>query len=207
MTTIGLTGGIGSGKSTVSDLFANLGVEIIDADVISRQVVEPGQPALASIADRFGDQILDANSRLRRRALREVVFHDQEARRWLEDLLHPLIGDAIRNRINQCKKPYCLLVSPLLLESSQRQLVDRIVVVDLPEHLQLSRTAQRDESSDDTVRAIMAAQLDRESRLAQADDVIHNEGTVEQLAAQVRSLHDKFSELADSRDANSGKKS
>jgi dephospho-CoA kinase len=196
MLVIGLTGGIGSGKSTVAELFRQKAVELIDADVIAREVVAPGEPALQQIAGHFGSEVLDSDGSLLRKKLRELVFADPAERIWLEQLLHPLIHTAIKQRIAACATPYCLLVSPLLLETSQRELVDRILVVDVSRETQLSRTLERDGSPRETVEAIIEAQVSREVRCKNADDIIANDGDIKDLAKQVDRLHDQYLQLA-----------
>lgn len=195
MMVIGLTGGIGSGKSTIAELFRQQGIDVIDADLIAREVVEPGTPALSAIAEHFGRKILDTDGGLRRSALRELVFSTPSERQWLEQLLHPLIQERIGVRIKECRSPYCLLVSPLLLETSQKLLVDRILVVDVSREMQLQRTMTRDASSRATIEAIIAAQIGRDERLAAADDVIDNDGDRRGLAQAVARLHHKYLEM------------
>jgi len=197
MLVVGLTGGIGSGKSTVADLFQQHGVEIIDADLIAREVVAPGEPALQSIAEHFGSSVVDEHGALRRSALRELVFANSAERRWLEKLLHPLIHAVITQRIARCDSPYCILTSPLLLETTQKKLVDRILVVDVDRSTQLLRTMQRDASPRETIEAIIDAQISREERCASADDLIANDGDTSELALQVDTLHDRYLILAD----------
>lgn len=196
MLVIGLTGGIGSGKSTVADLFRQKSVEIIDADVIAREVVEPGTQALQSITEHFGNQVLAGDGSLQRETLRELVFADSTERLWLEQLLHPLIHAAINHRIAACRTVYCLLVSPLLLETSQRDLVDRILVVDIDRDTQIARTLERDKSPIDTIESIINAQVSREHRRASADDIISNDGDIEDLVFQVEKLHGQYLKLA-----------
>lgn len=196
MLVIGLTGGIGSGKSTVAELFQHKGVLIIDADLIARELVEPGQPALQEIAEHFGSDILDKHGALRRKALRELVFSIPAERKWLEHLLHPLIHAVILQRITSCETPYCILMSPLLLETAQRQLTNRILIVDVDQATQLQRTMQRDASPRETIEAIINAQISREERRVLADDVISNDGDVSELALQVDRLHDSYLKLA-----------
>lgn len=198
---IGLTGGIGSGKSAVSDRFEALGIAVVDADKASRVVVEPGRPALAAIAGHFGEGILDANGALDRAALRAKVFADAGERAWLEHLLHPLIGEEIRRGLQQATSPYAVLVSPLLLEARQDSLADRILVVDVSESTQLARTMRRDANSEAQVRAIIAAQLPRAERLARAHDVVLNEGSLADLHREVDALHARYLQLAAERGA------
>lgn len=193
---VGLTGGIGSGKSAAAECFAALGVGIVDADIVAREVVAPGQPALQQIAAHFGDQVIAADGSLQRRVLREIVFADPEQRRWLEQLTHPLIAQSIQRQLAASTGPYALLVSPLLLETTQRELVQRVLVIDAPETLQVARTVARDQAQPEQVRQIMAAQMPREQRLAHADDVIVNQGDLEQLRQQVVQLHQQYSRTA-----------
>lgn len=196
MLIIGLTGGIGSGKSTVAGLFRSKGIEIIDADLVAREVVDPGEPALDQIAAYFGDSVLDQQGALRRDELRKRVFADSSARVWLEELLHPLIEQRIRQQLAACQSDYCILMSPLLLETNQRELVDRVLVVDVSRETQLQRTLQRDTSSRETVEAIIDVQLSRHDRIELADDVIDNDGKVSDLAHQVDRLHDSYLRMA-----------
>ncbi|WP_016913761.1 dephospho-CoA kinase [Vreelandella stevensii] len=195
---IGLTGGIGSGKSTVARAFGELGVGWVDADDIAREVVMPGEPALAAIAQRFGQQVLDADGGLNRAALRQIVFSDPEQRRWLESETHPRIRERLQLRLKELalNSPYVLLVSPLLFESGQDAMAQRTLVVDVPEELQLSRTLARDGVSEAQVRAILAAQLSRQERLSRAHDVIDNSGSLEHLQHQVVTLHRRYSTIA-----------
>ena len=194
---VGLTGGIGSGKSTVVRLFGNLGVHWVDADDVARQVVEPGTPALARIAEHFGQDILTQEGALDRPRLRQIVFADPEQRKWLESLLHPRIRQELLRQLQpeHYTLPYVILVSPLLLETDQHELVDRVVVVDVPVELQVSRTTARDSNSREQVKRIIAAQLPREERLARADEVIDNNRPVGEVELQVRELHKRFMEI------------
>lgn len=196
MYAVGLTGGIGSGKSTVAACFARLGIEVIDADQLSREAVSTGSAALAEIAAHFGDGIIDTEGALDRRALREIVFADEAERRWLERLLHPIIGELLKQRLRKSESSYTILESPLLLETSQKDLVNRILVVDVSEDTQLQRAMLRDGSDENTIRNIIASQIGRENRLAAADDVIHNEGPVDAIEKQVHELHAMYLKLA-----------
>ena len=193
---VGLTGGIGSGKSAVSDRFVALTVKVVDADVASRVVVESGQPALAAIAEHFGARLLTPQGALDRAELRKMVFADETQRRWLEALLHPLINEYIRTELAAARSPYAILAHPLLVETGQSRICDRVLVVDVPEELQISRTMDRDTNSEEQVRAIMAAQATREDRLAAADDVICNDKDLAHLDAEVRRLHEAYLDLA-----------
>jgi dephospho-CoA kinase len=198
MLVIGLTGGIGSGKSTVGKLFAELGVELVDADQLAREVVEPGTPALRKIAAHFGENLLLSNGSLDRAALREIVFANPEQRRWLEQLLHPPIGQLLKTRLAACQSAYCILESPLLLETSQVELVDRVLVVDVSETTQLNRALKRDGSDQETIKGIIAAQMPRRQRLAKADEILDNEGSPDELRPQVEKLHKIYLTLAQS---------
>lgn len=192
---IGLTGGIGSGKSTVARAFEALGAAWVDADDVAREIVLPEEPALLAIKHRFGDQVIQQDGTLNRAALREIIFKDPEQRQWLESVTHPRIRDRLLQHLEKLKTqgaPYVLLVSPLLFESGQNALVNRAVVVDVPQALQLSRTQQRDGVSESQVRAILAAQLSREQRLAKADDVIDNSGDHASMMEQVARLDERY---------------
>lgn len=186
---LGLTGGIGSGKSAAAEHFAALGIHMVDADHAARWVVEPGRPALAKIVERFGEAVLLPDGQLNRAALRERIFKAEDERRWLEQLLHPLIGQEIASNLAQAQSPYAILVSPLLVESGQYRMTQRVLVVDTPEHLQLERTMRRDQVSEEQVRAILKAQALRDDRLKHADDVLLNDGDLSHLHQQVECLH------------------
>ena len=196
MLVIGLTGGIGSGKTTVANEFAKLGITLVDADLLAREVVEPGSSALVAIAERFGSDILDSNGALKRTELRHIVFANKDHKLWLEQLLHPLIRELMLSRIQSANSPYCLLVSPLLLETGQSTLVQRVLVVDVSPETQVKRTLKRDNSNAETIKAIMAAQIDRESRLNKAQDVINNDGGIDELKSKVLALHHQYLELS-----------
>ena len=200
MFVVGLTGGIGSGKTAVSDRFAALGIKIVDADVAARVVVEPGRPALAEIAEHFGAEVIDPSGALDRAALRTRVFSDPDARRWLEQLLHPRIADEIRSGIEGATSPYTMLVSPLLLEAGQAAYAHRILVVDVPVEVQVARTMARDDNDEAQVRRIIAAQSPREDRLKRADDVIENDKGLGALDRAVAELHARYLALAVARD-------
>ncbi len=192
---LGLTGGIGSGKSAAAERFAELGVHVVDADQVARSVVEPGGAALAQIVDRFGVPILASSGELNRAALRERIFTSVEDRRWLERLLHPLIRQEIWASLSRAESPYAVLVSPLLVESRQHEQVDRVLVIDVPEDLQLQRVLARDQVSEDQVRAILAAQARREDRLRHANDVLVNDRDLSWLRQEVDRLHDRYLQL------------
>ena len=186
---IGLTGGIASGKSTVADMFAELGAIVIDTDVIAREVVMPGQPALSGIRDAFGNEVIREDGSLDRAAMRQLVFSDDILRLKLEAILHPKIGQETVRQATEANGPYQIIVVPLLTESSLIQFVDRVVVVDCDEDTQMSRLLARDTESEAQALRILAAQASREERLAIADDVIRNDGDLESTSAQVAALH------------------
>lgn len=192
MLKIALTGGIGSGKSTVAKLFADLGVDVIDADSIAHQLVTSGKPALKLIVDHFGTKFLDKNGKLDRKQLRELIFHDAKQKKWLEQLLHPLIYQEMEKRINKVKSPYCILVIPLLFETACPKFVDRVLVIDTKEELQIQRIIKRDKLPIEEINLIISAQASRETRLQQADDIIINNGSLANLKEQVKKLHQKY---------------
>lgn len=193
---IGITGGIGSGKTAATNAFAAQGINIVDADLVSRDVVQPGQPALTAIAEHFGSDILLPDGHLDRKALREIIFREPAEKRWLEALLHPLMRQEIISRLQRSNSAYTLLSSPLLLETDQQTLCRRVLVIDAPEELQLSRTLARDNSNTDTIKAIMASQFSRQQRLDKADDVIVNDGDLAALHQAVQTLHNTYLELS-----------
>lgn len=195
---VGLTGGIGSGKSTVARDFTALGVPCIDADQTARDVVEPGEPALAAIVQHFGRDILQPDGTLDRRRLREKVFAEPAARAWLNQLLHPLIRERMLQQCQQAQGPYCLLMVPLLFENQLQSLVQRTLVIDVDEATQIRRTMQRDNTTEEQVRAIIAVQCPRPQRLALADDVLNNSDNVtpEQRRQAVAALHQHYLQLA-----------
>ena len=186
---VGITGGIGSGKSAVTDYLETEGITVVDADKVARVVVEPGTSGLAAIAEHFGHDILLPDGTLDRAALREVVFDNPDERKVLEGITHPRIREEIARQLSEAGSPYVVLASPLLLESGQSSFADYVVVVDVPESVQLSRTMTRDNNSEQLVKSIMAVQLDRETRLARSDTSISNEGTLEELYTRVDALH------------------
>ena len=188
---IGLTGGIGSGKSTVAKMFGALGVHWVDADIVAREVVDPVSPALARIAEHFGDHILQPDGNLDRAALRTIVFRDANEREWLEALLHPTIRDELARQLqpDHYDLPYVLLVSPLLLETDQHTLATSAIVVDVPVETQIDRTMSRDDNDREQVERIIAAQMPREHRLSRADYVIRNDQPLAEVEKQVQELH------------------
>lgn len=195
---IGLTGGIGSGKSTVARAFETLGAASVDADNVAREIVLPGEPALLAIKSRFGDQVIHQDGTLNRAALRDIIFKDPEQRQWLETVTHPKIRERLLEHLERLKAqdaPYVLLVSPLLFETGLNALVSRCLIIDVPQALQLARTQLRDSVSESQVHAILAAQLSREQRLAKADDVIDNSGDHASMMAQVVRLDQYYRQL------------
>ncbi|WP_350227791.1 dephospho-CoA kinase [Neptuniibacter halophilus] len=188
----GVTGGIGSGKSAATDFLAAKGVKVVDADIAAREVVQPGEPALQAIADHFGTELLQPDGSLDRAALRKHIFADESARQWLEQLLHPLIRQRIIKQLSEAEGSYAVLASPLLLETDQKQLTQHVVVIDVPEEVQLARTMQRDNNNEQQVRAIIAAQMPRQQRLQQADSVIYNDRDLAYLHQQLEQLHAKL---------------
>lgn len=192
---IGLTGGVASGKSTVAEIFAELGAAVVDTDAVAREVVAPGEPGLEAVTEAFGPEILLPTGELDRRAMRSIVFSDPERRRLLESILHPLIRERTLHLIDALEAPYVIVVVPLLLETGFAELVERILVVDCPETQQLERLRRRDDLNEAEAQAMLAAQVDRQARLARADDVIDNSGTLEATRSQVAALHKHYVQL------------
>lgn len=193
---IGLTGGIGSGKTTIANFFKDLGVDIVDADIAARTVVEPGSIALAKISQHFGLSFIQPDGSLNRPLLRSQIFSNEEDKRWLNNLLHPLIRQTMLVEIQQSQSPYCLLVAPLLIENNLQSLVTRILVIDIKESEQVKRAAARDPSSVDEIKRIMASQISREKRLTYADDIINNsESDLSIIKSNVRKLDLKYRNL------------
>jgi len=195
---IGLTGGIGSGKTAVSDYFSAKGITIVDADVVSRKVVEPGTQALNEIEQHFGAEVINDHKELDRRALRNKIFDNTNERKWLENLLHPLIAEEILRQLNASQSPYSILVSPLLFEAGQVKMVCRTLVVDAPKELQISRTIARDSTDEAGVKSIIATQMRREERLAKADDIIVNDKDLNHLQYEVSKLYESYLHIATS---------
>lgn len=190
---VGLTGGIGSGKSTVGDLFAKLNVPVIDADVIAREVVAKGSPLLTQIAEHFGEEVLMESGELNRAKLRQIVFSEPDEKTWLNQLLHPAIRNEMLSQVEQCQQPYVILMVPLLIENNLTLLCDRILVVDVLPEIQLERAAKRDKNKIEIIKNIMNSQVSREERLKYADDIIDNNRPLEQglsiIENQVKQLH------------------
>ena len=195
---VGLTGGIGTGKSTVAAEFRNLGVCIVNADEGSRAVVEPGKPALSRIASQFGDQIILSDGSLDRAALREIIFTNASKKQWLEELLHPIIHDWIVERLNDSDSSYVILESPLLLETGQHELVDTTLLIDLPMELQLERAGARDANNSKQIQRIIDSQMSREQKISKADWIFDNSGEKAMISLRVNQLHEKFLTLAQS---------
>jgi dephospho-CoA kinase len=189
MLRVGITGGIGSGKTALTDWLSTQGIVVVDADLAARVVVEPGQPALAEIAAQFGQEYLLPDGQLDRAALRKLVFADDAKRQTLESITHPRIRDELTRQMAAAQSPYVVLSSPLLLESGQSEMVDLSVVVDVPEAVQIERTIARDQNDRALVEQIMAAQLDRATRISRADIVIDNSGSLEALHLRGAQLH------------------
>lgn len=196
MFVIGLTGGIGSGKTAASDYFKQLGIDIVDADVAARVVVEPGTPGLNRITSHFGEDILLKTGELNRALLRQRIFSNPAEKKWLEELLHPLIAREIDRQLAETSSPYVIFVSPLLLETQQHQRCNRILVVDAQVDTQVERAAARDNNSADMIRAIIKNQMPREARLDRADDVLLNDADIDTLHKRIENLHRQYLELA-----------
>jgi len=194
---VGLTGGIGSGKSAAADAFGELGATVVDTDAIAHELTAPGGAAIAEIARQFGKAFIDASGAMDRKRMRDLVFNDVDEKQRLEALLHPMIRAESERRIAAATGPYVVLVVPLLVESAgYRKRVGRVLMVDCPEALQLARVRQRSGLAEEEVKRIIAAQIQRERRLAAADDVIDNSGSIAALQQQVRHLHEKYLALA-----------
>ncbi|MDH5230059.1 MAG: cell division protein ZapD [Gammaproteobacteria bacterium] len=195
MLVVGLTGGIGCGKSAVASRFEALGVPVIDADQIARELAQPGQAAFERIIDVFGDDILNENGEINRAQLRQIVFNNPQAKEKLEAILHPLVREEMQNQVEAIEAAYCILMIPLLMETGQNQMVDRILVVDCDEALQIERTINRDGVSEEDVRAIINSQISREERLSRANEVIENLGDLVQLYTKVDALDGRYRDI------------
>lgn len=193
---VGLTGGIGSGKTTASDMFAEFGVPVIDADDISRKLTRKGQPAYDAIVDEFGSDVIDKDGELRRDYLRKLVFTDELLRNRLESIIHPLVHSTINKFINDISYPYCIISIPLLFETGAENTVDRVLVIDAPETLQIKRAIARDNADNEGIQKIIHSQMNREQRLKQTDDVICNDTSIGKLQSEVNSMHEKYLSLA-----------
>lgn len=193
---LGLTGGIGSGKSAASQWFEAQGITVVDADVVAREVVEIGQPALTQIQQAFGDWVLLADGSLNRRALREYIFQSPEARKTLESITHPAIRTSIIQQLHAAQSPYAILVSPLLFETNQHELTQHTLLIDATIELQIERASQRDGQNIEQIRNIIAAQMSREQKQTMADDIVLNDGHLDHLYAHLRLLHHKYLNMA-----------
>ena len=200
MFTVGLTGGIGSGKTTIARFFLEQNIEVINADEIARKVVEPGTAALSKIQERFGSEILINEKSLNRALLREKIFKDSRQRIWLENLLHPLIEEEITNLIAVAVSRYVILESPLLFETNQHKLVNRTLVVDVSPKVQLERAILRDGGSERTIKAIMDSQISRDDRTSLADDIVDNEQNFQSVRTQLKKFHQNYLDLAKKHD-------
>ncbi len=207
MLVIGLTGGIGSGKSTVANLFKKLGITIVDTDIIARELVKPGQEALAEIINTFGDSILQADGQLDRNQLGQITFSDEHARKQLESILHPKIREVMLAQLDAATSPYAIAVIPLLFESKQQATVDRVLVVDCDENTQIQRVKKRDQRNEQQIRNIIQLQSSRKNRLAHADDIIVNNGDTNVLLQQVMQLHQNYLKLSTSSHSSDNSKS
>ena len=192
---IGLTGGIGSGKSTACEIFSELKVPVIDADVIAVKAVKPGMPALQSIIDEFGVKIITKDGYLNRKELRDRIFKNESDRRKLESILHPVIYKEIARQTKGINSAYCIISIPLLLETGPSDIIDRILVIDIPKELQLSRASARDNASLKNIETIIHSQISRDDRLAAADDIINNEGDIENLRRQIYDLYEFYKSI------------
>ncbi|AUX88374.1 dephospho-CoA kinase [Acinetobacter variabilis] len=193
---LGLTGGIGSGKSAASQWFESQGIAVVDADIVAREVVDIGQPALQQIREAFGDWVLLENGSLNRRALREHIFQSPEARKTLENITHPAIRTSILQQLHAAQSPYAILVSPLLFETNQHELTQHTLLIDAAIELQIQRASQRDGQNVEQIQKIIAAQMPREQKCAMADDIVLNDGELEHLYAHLTPLHEKYLQMA-----------
>ncbi len=198
---IGLTGGIGSGKSIVSQLFSNHGVLVLDTDQLSRDLVKQSSPLLFEISEYFGEKILLESGDLDRKYLRRIIFADNEKKQWLEHLLHPKIRKLLLDKVSNCFDDYVVIVVPLLIESKNYNFINRILAVDCSEKLQLKRAMARDQNSSAEIKKILASQVSREKRVSSADDIIVNEGSLNSLTEKVEKLHEKYQHLSKQRNS------
>lgn len=192
MWVLGLTGGIGSGKTAASDFFASKGITVVDADIVAREVVEPGQPAWQAIKQHFGEQALLTDGSLNRAWLRDKVFSEPDERKWLESQTHPRIRDSIIRQLQQATSAYAILVSPLLFESGQALLTQHTLLIDVPVDIQIARATSRDQNNADQIRRIIAAQMPRDERRARADDIADNSQGLAELHQQLELLHNSY---------------
>lgn len=192
---LGLTGGIGSGKSAASQWFEAQGIAVVDADIVAREVVDIGQPALQQIREAFGDWVLLKDGSLNRRVLREHIFQSPEARKMLENITHPAIRNSIIQQLHAAQSPYAILVSPLLFETNQHELTQHTLLIDAAIELQIQRASQRDGQNVEQIQKIIAAQMPREQKRAMADDIVLNDGELEHLYAHLTPLHEKYLQM------------
>ena len=192
---IGLTGGIGSGKSTACEIFSELGVPIIDADIVARKVVQAGMPALQLIKEEFGEDIITKDGVLDRKKVRDQIFTNEIDRKKLENILHPVIYERIVHETENIDSSYCIISIPLLLETEALDIIDRVLIIDVSEKLQLSRASVRDNASLNDIKRIIRTQMSRDNRLAAADDIINNEGDIENLRRQIHDLHEFYKSI------------
>ena len=190
---IGLTGGIGSGKSTVCKMFSEFGVPVIDADIIAHSLVRPGMPALEEIAKTFGKELISNDGTLDRKKIRDQIFANETKRKKLEDILHPAVYKEISVQVENINSKYCIISIPLLIETDASDTVDRILVIDVPRELQLQRASNRDKTNKSDIESIIDSQISREDRLAAADDIVNNDGNIENLHRQISGLHEYYS--------------
>lgn len=192
---IGLTGGIGSGKSTACEIFSELDVPIIDADIVARKVVQAGMPALQLIKEEFGEDIITKDGLLDRKKVRDQIFTNEIDRKKLENILHPVIYERIAHETENIDSSYCIISIPLLLETEALDIIDRVLIIDVSEKLQLSRASVRDNASLNDIKRIIRTQMSRDNRLAAADDIINNEGDIENLRRQIHDLHEFYKSI------------
>lgn len=202
---VGLTGGIGSGKTAAMHIFEGFGIGCVDADVVAREVVEPGTPALQAIAERFGREILTADGRLDRASLRQRIFSSEEDKRWLESLLHPLIRDEMQRQLQSISSPYSVLVAPLLFENDLDRQCDTSVLIDVPEDIQIERVVHRDGVDREQAEAIIRQQMSRTEKLKRADHIVSNTGPLKDLEKQLLALHKEFMAQSAATKASKGK--
>ncbi len=197
MFVLGITGGIGSGKTAVTDIFSELNIDVIDADIASRKAVEKGSSSLKEIEDHFGSEIILNDGNLDRQKLREVIFDKEEEKDWLEKLLHPQILKIINSELAESRTSYTILVSPLLFETGQYKLCSRTLLVDVEEKLQIARASKRDNVSEEQIKSIIEAQMPRSEKISLANDIVINNGTLEDLRKEIISLHNNYLKLSD----------
>jgi dephospho-CoA kinase len=196
MFVLGVTGGIGSGKTVVTDFFSDLKIDVVDADIASRKAVEMGSSCLKEIEKHFGNEVILKNGDLNRQKLREIIFDKEDEKEWLEKLLHPQILNIINNELAESNTPYTILVSPLLFETGQSKLCNRTLLVDVNEKFQIERASLRDKVSKEQIKNIIEAQMPRSEKIRLADDVVSNDGTLESLKEKIISLHNSYLELS-----------